>query len=153
MSEILMSAESYGGELLLLDGRVRIVRKGGIGFLGHGLKGEKEINISSISSIRWKDAGLVNGFIQFSFHGGTEAQLGILEAQIDENTVVFKNKDAPAFKAIRDAIQAQMKRFQQATAPQSASGADEIRKLAQLMEEGILTEEEFLGKKKQILGI
>ena len=31
--------------------------------------------------------------------------------------------------------------------------ADEIRKLAQLRDEGLITDEEFIAKKKQLLGI
>ena len=44
-----------------------------------------------------------------------------------------------------------------AVQPAKANGmdfvADEIRKLAQLKDEGLLTEEEFTAKKKQLLGI
>ena len=44
-----------------------------------------------------------------------------------------------------------------AVQPAKANGmdfvADEIRKLAQLKYEGLLTEEEFTAKKKQLLGI
>ena len=47
---------------------------------------------------------------------------------------------------------------QQAAAPQAAAPAEpdytaELEQLAQLKEQGILTEEEFQAKKKQILGI
>lgn len=35
----------------------------------------------------------------------------------------------------------------------TVSGADEIRKYKQLLDEGILTEEEFQAKKNQLLGI
>lgn len=39
------------------------------------------------------------------------------------------------------------------TPVQDVSAADEIRKFKALMEEGIITEEEFLAKKKQLLGL
>ena len=38
-------------------------------------------------------------------------------------------------------------------APQQSFTADEIRKLAQLRDEGVITDEEFTAKKKQLLGI
>lgn len=38
-------------------------------------------------------------------------------------------------------------------APQQNFTADEIRKLAQLRDEGVITEEEFTAKKKKLLGI
>lgn len=37
--------------------------------------------------------------------------------------------------------------------PSQQSAADEIRKLAELRDQGIITEEEFEAKKKQILGL
>lgn len=40
-----------------------------------------------------------------------------------------------------------------AVAMQSVSSADEIRKLKALMDDGIITQEEFKAKKKQLLGI
>ena len=42
---------------------------------------------------------------------------------------------------------------QQSAPAAKTSVADEIRKLAELKEQGILTEEEFTAKKKQLLGL
>jgi len=39
------------------------------------------------------------------------------------------------------------------TSPSPASGADEIKKYKELMDSGIITQEEFEAKKKQILGL
>ena len=61
--------------------------------------------------------------------------------------------------AAQDAEAQQQAYEQQAAAappPQAASGGsdlDELTKLAQLHEQGILTDEEFAAKKAQILGI
>ena len=38
-------------------------------------------------------------------------------------------------------------------APEAVSGADEILKYKQLLDQGILTPEEFAAKKKQLLGL
>lgn len=40
-----------------------------------------------------------------------------------------------------------------ASAPQSASEADELKKYKALLEEGVITQEEFDAKKKQLLGL
>ena len=40
-----------------------------------------------------------------------------------------------------------------ASAPQSASEADELKKYKALLEEGVITQEEFDTKKKQLLGL
>ena len=63
---------------------------------------------------------------------------------------------AAAFSALNTAVPA-TQTSTPAAQPAKANGmdfvADEIRKLAQLKDEGLLTEEEFTAKKKQLLGI
>ena len=146
-----MTAKGVNGQLELLEGRIRISRKGVLGFLTQGLKGDKEINISSISSVQWKKAGaLTNGYIQFAFFGGAEAKGGIVQATQDENSIMFRATQEAAFQAIRDEIQ---RRISAPATSAPSSAADEIRKLAELRDQGILTPEEFEAKKKRMLGL
>ncbi|MHA1408391.1 MAG: SHOCT domain-containing protein [Candidatus Heimdallarchaeaceae archaeon] len=147
----IMKAKGLNGQIELYPNKVRILRKGISGFLSHGLKGDKEILISSITSIQFKKAGVfTNGYIQFAFMGGKEAKRGILQAVQDENTVMFTSEQQSDFERIKMEIE---KRMQNANLPSSSfSIADEIAKLAELRDRGILTEDEFQRKKKQILG-
>ena len=86
-----MTVEGLNGEIDLLEDRIKIRRKGGIAFLTQGLKGDKDILISQISSIQFKNAGaLTNGYIQLAFLGGTESKGALFSAVKDENTVMFK---------------------------------------------------------------
>ncbi len=150
--EILLLAKGVNGQLALLDGRVRISKKGVLGFLTSGFKGDKEIQISSISSIQFKKAGLVNGYVQFAFMGSGEAKGGVFQAASDENTVMFNKKQQPSFEAIRDEVQRLMNAA-------SAGGSDtatidipdQIKKLAELRDQGILSGEEFDMKKASLL--
>jgi hypothetical protein len=151
MAGVQMSAKGVNGQLELLEGRIRISRKGVLGFLTQGLKGDKEINISSISSIQWKKAGaFTNGYIQFAFHGGAEAKGGLFQATQDENSIMFTKAQEAEFEKIRDEVH---RRVNAGATGSSDSVADEIKKLADLRDQGIITSEEFEAKKKQILGI
>lgn len=157
MSEPIMTAKGVAGALALYDDKVVIVRKGFLSFATHGLKGDKEIYLSSISSIQFKKAGLlVNGYMQFAFNGGLEAKRGINQAIEDENTVVFTKAHQPEFEAIKAKIESRLQAMrmpQSVAVPAAPSAADEIIKLADLRDKGILTEEEFQQKKRQLLGI
>ena len=145
----LMTAKGVGGRLELLQDRIRIRRKGLLGFMVHGLKGDKDILLSKIGSIQFRKPGLFsNGYIQFSLAGGNEAKGGIFDAAFDENTVMFKARQQQAFIDIKEAIeQIQMR----AEEPASTSKLDELAKLASLRDKGIVSEEEFAVTKKRLL--
>jgi hypothetical protein len=71
-------------------------------------------------------------------------------ARTAPNAIPFNRKDAPKFQQGANLIR---ERCRQASAPTAhpVSGADEIRKLAELRDSGILTEEEFQAKKTDLL--
>jgi hypothetical protein len=151
IDEPIIQAKGIQGELTLFADRIRI-KRGGVGaFFTHGLAGEKDIFIKDISSVQFKAAGaLTNGYIQFAFISGLEAKRGIIQAAQDENTIMFKKKQQPDFEYIRDRIQ----HMKIPTNSKSAtSNLDELEKLASLRERGIITEQEFEAKKRQLLNL
>ena len=153
MSEPEIYAKGVNGQIELYSNKVCIRRKGVLGFLTQGLKGDKNIMISSITSVQFKKAGmLINGYIQFAFMGGKEAKGGLFQGTQDENTVMFNTKQQPLFEQIRDAVENRIQAGHSSSSS-SSSDADELAKLADLRDKGILTEEEFQQKKKQILGL
>jgi hypothetical protein len=119
-----------------------------------GLKGDKRIPYSSITAVQFKRAGLIDGYIQFTLAGGNESRGGVLAASRDENSVCFNNNKL--FEKARDEIE---KRFGvqrivvQATAPAPTvqSAADQLDKLAGLVDRGMLTKEEFEEQKRALL--
>lgn len=145
-------AKGVNGQIELYSNKICIRRKGVLGFLTQGLKGDKNIMISTITSIQFKKAGLLtNGYIQFAFMGGQEAKGGLFQGAQDENTIMFNKKQQSAFEQIRAEVE---KRIQAGNISISTSSdADELAKLADLRDKGILTEEEFQHKKKQMLGL
>ncbi|MDQ7794107.1 MAG: SHOCT domain-containing protein [bacterium] len=154
MAEEEFSAKGINGQLTVKPQLVVISRRGILAFATQGLKGDKEIRIDQISSIQLKRAGmLTNGYIQFSFLGGAETKGGLFDAVSDENTVMFNISQQPAFLKAKEMIEAGIERSRRATSAPQVSVADEITKLAQLVEQGFLTREEFEAKKKQLLGL
>jgi len=152
MERVLKEVRGVNGQLELTESKIRIKRKGALSLLGHGLKGEKEILIKHISSIQFKKAGaLTSGYIQFAFLGSQESKGGLFQATQDENTIMFKKSQQPDFEEIKSMIETRMAEPESKKA--AGRGINDLEKLAELKEKGIITEEEFNAKKKQILGL
>lgn len=140
-----MHAEGSNGSVELLKDRIVIRRKGIANVLTQGIQGDKSIPLSSITAIQFKPAGsFLGGLIQFTILGGREFRGGMLEATKDENAVIFDLTQQPAFEKLRDAIEAA--RFR--TPQHSQSTVDDLLKLAELLEKGLLTRDEFDQKKR-----
>ncbi|GEM_PF-1194580 len=169
-------------ELLKINGYQKIVSVEGsdikIVYSGvFGSKSEKLLPIKNITSVEVKEPGtMLSGFIYFSVEGrdtggtshmprGAAVSLvnslmgGMVEKTNDENCITFKGRE---YYGIALEIQSYVLNYskqngntlEQNSAPLASqlSVADEIRKLKQLEDEGILTEEEFTNKKQQLLG-
>ena len=149
-----MELKGVNGQLQLYDDKVIIIRKGVLSKMTQGFfKGDKSIYLSQISGIQLKPAGMMtNGYIQFTLSGGNENTKGIMKATQDENTVMFAKKDNDLVNKIKAEIE-QLKTLSHAAGVIiQASAADEIRKYKQLADDGIISEEEFNSKKKELLG-
>lgn len=122
-------------------------------------KGNKRIPVSTIQAVQWKPAGaVIPGAITFTLAGGIEKQSKFgsqfWDATKDENAVIFYKKQAPAFAAMREAIDAaivQRQQPQQSVVVQQSSVAEELKQLADLRDQGILSDAEFDAEKAKIL--
>lgn len=135
------------------ESSITIHRKGMLNFINQGLKGEKAIPLSSIRAIQIKKPGLTSGYIQFSITGGNESKGGVFEATADENTVMFADKNTlKEMEELKSYIEAKIIKLNN---PQQTSnklsGPEEIKRYKELLDQGILTREEFEKKKNQIL--
>lgn len=148
-----MHFKGHNGQIDLFEDRVVISRKGALGFLTQGLKGDKAIPFSSITAIQFRDAGaFANGYIQFTVKGGIESRGGIFAAGADENTVMFRQgKQAEEFSRLRALVETKIMSSKADNGPVSA--ADELAKFAALRDRGIITVEEFQQKKRMLLGL
>jgi hypothetical protein len=152
---ISMRAEGVNANLLLLEDRVRIQRREEKTFLNQGFKGQKDILFSQISSVHLKKATtLGNGYIHFSLLGRDESRGP--DPTRDENTVMFRSARQPDFDKIKAVIETKMAAARATvTRPRlsTMSYIEELEQLAVLRNKGVITEEEFAAKKRQILGI
>jgi Short C-terminal domain len=151
-------ARGRNGQLTVTPTKITISRKGVSGFMLHGHKGEKEIDLHQISAVQFKKNGLATaGYIQFSFSGGSETKQGIRDATTDENSILFKKSQEADFiraKELLDEYRATLRTPVPAPASTaSASVADELEKLATLRDKGVLDDEEFAAQKRKLLGL
>ena len=153
-----MEAKGYNGSLILTENSIIIKRTGLMSKLQFG-SSDKEIPLRSLTAVQFKETSFWSnlGYIQLIYPGSVEKQVRILDgASSDENTVLFKKSQENAFKAIKQELNNIItKGFQVASISQNSSNSDlnDLEKLADLKNKGIITEEEFNTKKKQILGI
>jgi len=147
--------KGYNGTLILTDTGV-IIKRGAKGFLlgGGMLRGDKTIPYGSIVAVQLKKAGMTAGYIQLTLKGGSEAKSGLFQSTTDENSINFHS----AFGGNNNELFAEAKklieeRINAVNSPAKNSGLDDLEKLADLKEKGIISEEEFKAKKKQLLGL
>lgn len=145
--------KGYNGTLILTDTGV-IIKRGAKGFfLGGGMiRGDKTIPYSSIVAVQLKKAGLTNGYLQLTLAGGSEAKGGLLQSSTDENTINYiSNGKNEMFTEAKELIEQRI--IQAKGTSHAKSDADDLEKFAQLRDKGIISEEEFQAKKKQLLGL
>ncbi len=149
--------EGRQGKSVIVDGNtVKINKKARL----FATQREKVLPIKGITSVEVKKPGpFIVGFIQFSVAGGKSRDSsfkisgGAFDAVQDENSVVFAGDDE---YEVALKIKNYIENYAQTNGqdnPSAPSVADEIVKLKRLMDEGILTKEEFESKKKQLLGL
>lgn len=159
----LFELKATNGILFVYDDRVVISRKTLTGFMMQGLAGDRTIYFTDIQSVEFRKPTLMaNGYMQFIVAGtvAVNSRPGLMgsskQSTEDPNTLILRafNKKTPieseeAHKMILDRINHYRLTKNQSN---SLSPADELRKFKGLMDEGIITVEEFEAKKKQLLG-
>lgn len=95
-------------------------------------------------------------YIQFETAANSKKlkKVSLMSAQNDDFTINFSKKTQSEFIKLKGLINEQRNSNKsQIIIQNQVSEADELEKLAALKDKGILTEDEFNQKKKQILGI
>ena len=144
-----------------------------MGFLASGVmgQGDKRIPIKSIVSVELgKEPSFMGGISYIRFATAADNEVRKHSSLVDPSLRMFENKGGQYFNdpntiqlsnmeqyavaiKIRDYIENYQVESVNPTVVQSLSGADEILKYKKLLDEGILTQEEFDAKKKQLLGL
>ncbi|MFC4682891.1 SHOCT domain-containing protein [Exiguobacterium sp. s149] len=132
------------------NGFIKISRRGFMNRINNG-GGDKNIRISSLSGVQVKKPGLTTGYIQFIFSGSKDTA-GVMDAVKDENSILFVKKEYYLALKLRDYVEDLLAQpTQQTVAATSISAADELLKLKQLLDAGVLSQDEFDAQKTKLL--
>ena len=163
MEEKIFEVKSVTGQVMnIYEDRVELTQEGVRGFLLQGAQGTKTYYFTDITSIQFKNCGWVNGFFEFTFPGGRDGSGGAWGGINNDNRFTFgastigaAREIAQKMEKVNEYLQERLRIVKNASKnPVSAnSTADEIAKYNQLLKQGIITQEEFDAKKKQLLGL
>ena len=107
-------------------------------------EGFAEFNIIDLERVHYTATGI----------GPTAFELTLLDVTLKFISSYKKSVTADLYNVLKElAEKAAEDRKQAATAGTAVSPADEIRKFKGLLDDGIITQEEFDAKKKQLLGL
>ena len=160
MSNVIYSLKGVGGaQVDVYEDRVEIIRKG---LFCVGPRGTKSIPLGAIISVQVKQPGLNAGFISFGVAtGGDVINTNLADYNIfktvsnDPNTVIINSRGKyRTAEQIRSYIEERISELRQSNTVvnQATSSADEIRKYKALLNDGIISQEEYEEKKKMLLG-
>ena len=124
-----------------------------------GNNGLKRVKITDITSIQHKEPTKnIVGFVQFAYPGSVESRGGAATAINDENAIPYYIERVPEMREIVDFIEnarekGRNKPLETVVINQGVSAADELKKYKDLLDAGVITQEEFDAKKKQLMGM
>lgn len=164
-----MRLKCTNGILIVYEDRVIISRNTAMGFLTQGAKGDKVFFYKNLSSVEYRKPTIwANGYIKFIISGAIDIgqrqkSNNIMEMATqndlvnDSNSLILRafNKKVPEesekiYKYILTRMEYYANLDSNATVNQLSS-ADEILKFKKLLDDGIITQEEFNKKKNELL--
>jgi hypothetical protein len=127
------------------------LHRGMMGRFTTGGPSNKTFIYSKLSAIEFKKPGITSGYLQF-VGSGLKAKSGTFNAAKNENSILFTTK-TKQWKEAADFINDKIAEGDKKSIVQQVSSADEIAKFKDLADKGIITQEEFESKKKELLGL
>lgn len=156
MNTPLYEVDCAGTQLKVYEDCVSFSPKGTLGFLTKGMAGERKLFYKDISSIQFKESSkLFSGFIEFYLKGqyNTKQGGGLFSGTNNDNRFTFYNRYLPTMLEIKEFIQNKLNGGTPQNSTNTTDVATELRKYKQLLDDNIITQEEFEAKKKQLLGL
>ena len=158
--EKILECKGVGHTVTLFPSKVVIAgNKGLVGLITSG-GASQEIRIKEITGMEYKKAGsMVNGYLQFrtAASGNTKqgGMFAVLETSDDPNTVHFVKKHNDVFAELKNKVEEIMDQMESNSGigVQAPSAADELQKFSALLKDGLITQDEFEKKKKELLGL
>ena len=147
-----------GRRIKVFNDKCIITTVAGIGsfITGNVSDGEKTIYYSDVISVQFKRSNLQLGYLQLETSSSTMNNKG--NNFFNENTFTFDanldGKMEEVQKFIKGKVDEVKKQKNSPVVTTAAlSPADELKKFKELLDSGIITQEEFDAKKKQLLGL
>ena len=157
MEQILAEYKLPASKIEVFNDRVVFTHKG-IGPITNAshICGTKIVYIRDITSVEFKEPTLLSaGYLQVNFAGKTFRGDPVMQGDEYSIPIAFKKMVPPA-KAVWECINQLISEYKNSNTVQqsnTSSVADEILKFKNLLDNGIITQEEFEAKKKQLLGL
>jgi hypothetical protein len=134
------------GQTVWIDGDALVVKYSA---LYYGFLGQKRIPLENIKTVSWRDPGsLVAGFLEISVLGEAPPNPFASANVRHQNRFMFNRADIQLWRTLKSHLE---QRASPSRAPEVSSTADEIRKLAELLKEGLLTRDEYEAQKGKLL--
>lgn len=158
MGELIYNLDGiYGRHIDVYDDKVVLTVKAGLGslFTGNISDGEKTIYYVDCIGVQFKKSGFQYGYLQF------ETASGIMNNRINdffnENTFTWNTtkQSNETMEAVANYVKSRIDYCKTAKGRPvtQMSPAEELKKCKELLDMGILTQEEFDIKKKQLLDL
>ena len=117
--------------------------------------GEKTINYNDVLGVQFKKANLTIGYLQFET---ASSSMNSRSSNFwNENSFTFEENINAEMEIVSQFVKNKIDEAKkQKNAPivtSAVSSADELKKFKDLLDSGIITQEEFDAKKKQLLGL
>lgn len=116
--------------------------------------GEKKFYFSDLTSVQYRAPGTItDGYLEFEYPGSRSGNSS--GAYSSENSISFAKRDAAKMEEIYHYIDQKIHELKrpQAAAAAAPSPAEELKKFKKLLDMGVISQEEFDSKKKQLLGL
>ncbi len=148
-----------GRNLYVFDDKCVINTTAGIGsFLtGNATDGEKTIYYTDVIGVQYKPSGINIGFLQLET---ASSQMNNRSSNyFNENSFTFDTTTVSneRMAEVAEYVKKRVDEFKRSSGKpviqQTASSADELKKFKELLDSGVITQEEFDAKKKQLLGL
>ena len=158
--EYIFNDPTMGGKtkIVLHEGSMTISRPGIMSKFSHGFSGEKTVLFSQISAIQIKKAGFARGYIQFVMAGTKEGKSGVIFGDSKNENIVyfastFNNKKTnDAAEEIKRTIeQYNLNSNKGTTIVKEEDKYDKLVKLKKLLDDNVITQEEFENEKSKLL--
>ena len=144
------------------EGILTISRPGLLSKLSQGFKGSKSIMIEKITSVQVKKNTIwTRGYMQFTIAGEMAKNVGAVSGEVDENIIYFsgtKKETISKYNNAAEEIKTYIENFNSKksniTVVQNIkSPVEQVKELKELLDMGVLSQEEFDKKKKELLNL